>query len=54
MKPPTHAVVLPIWFIALGGKNSPLIAGGLDQMTFRGPFQLKQFHDSMNSLPELS
>ena len=54
MKPPTHAVVLPIWFIALGGKSSPLIAGGLDQMTFRGPFQLKQFHDSMNSLPELS
>ena len=26
---------------------SPLTAGELDQMAFKGPFQLKQFHNSM-------
>jgi len=26
---------------------SPFIAGKLDQMAFEGPFQLKQFFDSM-------
>jgi len=26
--------------------ESPFIAGELDQMTFKGPFPLKQFHDS--------
>jgi len=26
---------------------SPFITGGVDKMAFKGPFQLKQFHDSM-------
>jgi len=33
-------------------KMSLLIAGGLDWMIFNGPFQPKQFHDSM-VVPEL-
>jgi len=28
--------------------TSPFTAGELDQMAFKGPFQLKQFYDSMN------